>query len=112
MKLTNELLERWRELVPLLLERWRESGIDPRDTPDVRALIDEILRLRVEAPKGFEMGDVVKLKSGSVPLTVVLQYPQRGADSVELCRCMFFADGKFGETMIAAAALVKVEAEA
>lgn len=60
----------------------------------------------------LEVGAVVKLASGSLPVTVIEIIAERGPGSVEVCRCMWFGEGgKLSEALIPSAALRPVPAE-
>lgn len=54
-------------------------------------------------------GDIVMLASGSAELTVMYVLPEKGEGTQELCRCVYYADGKFIETLIPSVALVHVK---
>lgn len=56
----------------------------------------------------FEPGAVVKLASGSAPLTVIDVIPEKAPGAHELCRCMWFEAGKLSEALIPSAALRSV----
>lgn len=64
---------------------------------------------RVSTEREHELGDVVRLASGSADLTVIGVIPQKGPDSQALCRVMWFEAGKLAEHLVPAVALVKTK---
>ncbi len=58
----------------------------------------------------FEVGAVVRLKSGSPSVTVIGVIPERGSGTVEVCRVAWFDAGKMSEALLPSAAFEPVEA--
>lgn len=56
----------------------------------------------------WDLGDVVRLKSGGPNMTVIGRLSNRAEDSVSVCRCVYFTDGKLGEVLLPEVALLPV----
>lgn len=58
--------------------------------------------------RAMKVGDVVQLQSGGPAMTVTQRFEAKTADEMTMWRCVYYADGRYGELLVPEVALALV----